>query len=241
MTNAIILAGGLGTRLSSVLKGLPKPMAEVNGRPFLGYLLDYIAAANAGIDRVMLSVGYRSEAIMDYFGLSYNGLAIDYAVEDSPLGTGGAIRKALLLSRGQDVFVLNGDSFFCVDLKALLERHISSGSFLTLTVKRMSETGRYGAVTVTSGRVTGFEEKTTGSGGHINAGVYMMNRAAMLNRLIPWPDAFSFEREFLPCVKTDRMEIAVEVSDGYFIDIGIPEDYERVKTELVTELKGVVG
>ncbi len=216
-------------------------MADVNGRPFLAYLLDYIAASRAGIDRVVVSVGYRKDAIMDYFGLSYNGLAIDYAVEDSPLGTGGAIRKALLLSRGSDVVAFNGDSFFCVDLNALARRHVSSRVFLTLSLKRMSETGRYGAVTVTNGAVTGFEEKTTGGGALINAGVYMMNREAMTRRLAPWPEAFSFEREFLPSCKTGRLAINAEVSDGYFIDIGIPEDYERAKIELAGEFKGVVG
>ncbi len=218
-------------------------MADVNGRPFLAYLLDYIATSAAGIDRVLLSVGYKQGVIMDYFGLSYNGLAIDYAVEGTPLGTGGAIRKALLASRSKDVFVLNGDSFFCVDLNALARRHVSSGTFLTLSLKRMSETGRYGAVTVTNGKVTGFEEKTTARGGLINAGVYVMNREAMSRGLAPWPEAFSFEREFLPGCKTGRpaIEIASEISDGYFIDIGIPEDYERAKTELAGEFKGVVG
>ncbi|MBI5236207.1 MAG: nucleotidyltransferase family protein [Deltaproteobacteria bacterium] len=241
MTNAIILAGGLGTRLGSVLNGRPKPMVEVNGRPFLAYLLDYIAGSNAGIDRVLLSVGYKKGVIMDWFGLSYRGLEIDYAVEGSPLGTGGAIRKALSLVKGKDVFVLNGDSFFCVELDALRERHASSGSFLTLSLKRMNETGRYGAVTITNGSVTGFEEKTTAKGGLINAGVYVLNREAASQRLAPWPEAFSFEREFLPGCMAGRLVINAEISDGYFIDIGVPEDYARAKDELAGGFKGVAG
>ena len=132
MTNAIILAGGLGTRLGSVLNGRPKPMADVNGRPFLAYLLDYIATSAPGLTGFYCRSDSKQGVIMDYFGLSYNGLAIDYAVEGTPLGTGGAIRKALLASRSKDVFVLNGDSFFALTSMPWLEGMYRAGLFNAL-------------------------------------------------------------------------------------------------------------
>jgi len=227
--NAIILAGGAGTRLKSVVKDIPKPMADIGGRPFLAYLMD--ALARQGIQHVLLSVGYLHEVIERHFGTRYNGMDLAYNVEQEPLGTGGAVRKALRSSTDDDILVMNGDTYFDVDLKAFLAFHRMQKADITLAVTSQADTGRYGAVVIDdTNRITGFREKHDRGQGYINGGVYLMGRS-MRSGSDPIGKASSFERDFLAS-RTAELNIRAFVSNGYFVDIGIPEDYERARREL---------
>ena len=217
---AIILAGGLGTRLGTRIIGMPKPMAPVGGRPFLQILIDRLI--DFGCARVILSVGHLYQAIMDFFGDSYRGVPIAYSIEESPLGTGGAIRLALQSANGNAVLVLNGDTFMQVDFAELDRAHESEGRPLTMVVTYLENASRYGGVVVNQSRVTGFTEKGRAGTGWINAGTYVLDRD------FPWPghlpECFSFEFDVLvPFVA--RLHPAAFICRGYFLDIGIPEDF----------------
>jgi D-glycero-alpha-D-manno-heptose 1-phosphate guanylyltransferase len=224
---AVILAGGLGTRLRSVVQNVPKPMADVSGRPFLSYLLDYLE--EFGIKSVILSVGYLHEMIETHFGTQYHGIQLTYSIENEPLGTGGAIKKALTLCKGNEVIVLNGDSFFDVNLYGLLEVHKNLNADLTMALKEMVDFDRYGTVQTENGRIINFVDKKYQANGKINGGVYVLKRSLLDN--INLGDKFSFETDFLQ-VYYDRLYFATYESSGYFIDIGIPEDYQRAQVEL---------
>ncbi len=226
---AIILAGGFGTRLQAVVKDAPKPMADINGRPFLSYLMDYLS--NQGINKILLSVGYKYESIKNYFGPKYKNLDIEYVIEDEPLGTGGAIREALNYANGAEVIVLNGDTFFDVDLRRLFFFHHAHDSLLTIAVKPMRNFDRYGTVVLNNdNRVTGFEEKSLKDFGYINGGVCIMKRE-ILDYLKQNGDNFSFEIDFLQR-NINNIDSFALISDSYFIDIGIPEDYKKAQQEL---------
>jgi len=228
--DAVILAGGLGTRLRGVVDGAPKPMAEVNGRPFICNLLDHLSAG--GVGRVVLSTGYMHEAFEEYFGGLYRGMEIVHLAESEPLGTGGAVRKALGEVTGEDFLILNGDSFFPVDISAFTLFHRSSGAVLSICVRPMDDLGRYGSVVVEGARVRGFKEKVCGTAGYINGGVYMAGvEIGEYFRQYANLERFSFETDFLE-KNADSMEIPAFVSDSYFIDIGIPEDYAKARTEM---------
>jgi D-glycero-alpha-D-manno-heptose 1-phosphate guanylyltransferase len=225
---AVVLAGGFGTRLRSVVSDLPKPMAPVRGRPFLAYVLDELLAQ--GIERAVLAVGYKAEAIRDYFGQNYNGLELVYSVEEEPLGTGGGIRQAVAMCQSDTVFVLNGDTLFRVEFERLFNRFAASDSLLTIALKEMHDFDRYGTVLVNdAGVITGFREKRPMAIGLINGGVYLMRTS--LFDLKPLAERFSFEQEILEAEYVHG-RFHAEIFDGYFIDIGIPEDYERVQTEV---------
>ena len=224
---AIVLAGGLGTRLASRLNQIPKSMAPVAGRPFLEILLDRLHAA--GCRRVVLSVGHRRDVIIQRFQDRYRGLAIDYAVEESPLGTGGAIRLALEHAHEASVLALNGDTYLDVDLSAVFEFHRASGRPLTMAVVRVDDTARYGGVLVDNQHVTGFVEKGRAGPGWINGGLYVFERS------FSWPgelpSRFSFETDVLvPHVV--QIQSAAFLCEGYFLDIGVPEDFDRAQIEL---------
>lgn len=223
---AIILAGGFGTRLQSVVSDLPKPMAPINGRPFLAILIDKIAGQ--GISHVVLSVGYKWEMIRDYFGTSYHGVAISYAVEDTPLGTGGATALALEQIEGDRVFLLNGDTYFDVDLQALAYHHEEHDADITLALKTVYDQDRYGTVSYVAPLITAFAEKQYVTEGLINGGVYCFG-TDLLHRL-DLGGAFSLEEELLvPMASSLRM--AGLIQHTYFIDIGIPSDYEQAQTD----------
>lgn len=235
---AIILAGGAGTRLKSVVPDLPKPMADIQGRPFLAYLLDHLV--RQGVDRVLLSVGYHHEAITRHFGGGYQGLALDYVIEEEPLGTGGALRQALRTAHSQEVAVVNGDTYFGVDLRAMLASHLRHEAELTMGLKAVAESGRYGTVLFgAAGRIMGFREKGCQGPGYINAGVSIIDRA-LVDRLRPYGNAFSFEQEFLE-PEIGRLRAYAMVSEAFFIDIGIPEDYHRAQAVLTQEVEREVA
>jgi D-glycero-alpha-D-manno-heptose 1-phosphate guanylyltransferase len=224
---AIVLAAGLGTRLASRLHGLPKPMAPIAGRPFLEILLTQLR--RSGCNRVLLSVGHQHTVIQDHFGAAFDGMAVDYVVEGIPLGTGGAIRLALAEAREESVLVLNGDTFLDADYAAMLGFHADQGAAVTLAVVHCGDVSRYGGVTLDGRRIVGFQEKGRSGPGYISAGTYVVARN------LAWPPAFpekfSIERDFF-VPEVARLRPAAYEADGFFLDIGIPEDYDRAQTEL---------
>jgi len=224
---AIVLAGGFGTRLASRLQGLPKPMAPVAGRPFLEILLTQLR--RSGCARVLLSVGYQHQVIQEHFGAAFDGMKVDYVVENAPLGTGGAIRLALAQAKEESVLVLNGDTFLDADYAAMMRFHADEGAEVTLAVVHRDDVNRYGRVTLEGRCVVGFEEKGRIGSGFISAGTYV------LAHNLAWPPAlpekFSIERDFFAPEVASLRPAAYEV-DGYFLDIGIPEDYDHAQTEL---------
>lgn len=203
-------------------------MADINGKPFLQHLLDYLILQ--GIKTCILSVGYKWESISSYFGSTYRSLALSYCVEDTPLGTGGAIMKAVKSSDEESFFVFNGDTFFAIDLKLFFEKHHKGNWMLSIALKSMSDFDRYGVVvTGDTGAIRSFEEKKHYKQGNINGGVYLIERR--LFELLQLPEKFSFEKDLMEpnCSKHQFQGI---VFNDYFIDIGIPEDYELAKNEL---------
>lgn len=224
---AIVLAGGRGMRLQSVVKDVPKPMADINGKPFLRYLLSYLSSS--GVSRVVLSVGYKHDVIIDYFGGSFGGMEVDYAVEEEPLGTGGALKKSLEYVTGSDVLLLNGDTFFAVDLKDLYRSHREKGNDITLSLKPLTHFDRYGTVKAIDNKVVGFEEKKPQANGLINGGVYALKRNFLHG--MEFQPIFSFESEVLQA-QLPYLHVGAVISDGYFIDIGVPEDYAIAQQEL---------
>lgn len=202
-------------------------MADIGGKPFLDFLLRYIAQFD--VTRVILSTGYLAEIIENYFGKHFAGMTIEYSREEEALGTGGALCQAMQQVSGAQVLVLNGDTFFQVDLRDLATAHVANGCAITMALKQMQRFDRYGAVTVSGGRVVGFEEKAFKESGDINAGVYCVNVNLLAE--LPRVKAFSFESDFL-MKKLAEMKVCAYCSDAYFIDIGVPEDYFRAQTEL---------
>jgi D-glycero-alpha-D-manno-heptose 1-phosphate guanylyltransferase len=225
---AIILAGGLGTRLKSVLPDLPKCMAPVNGKPFLSYIIDYYL--QQGTERFIFSLGYKHAVISEWVKKQYPSLKVEFVIENEPLGTGGAIQYAVEKAKGKDILILNGDTFFEVTLQALSDYHKRSGSACTLSLKPMKNFERYGVIEMEEdGRIKSFKEKKYYTEGLINAGVYVLNTGRF--RQQRRPAKFSFEKDYLE-LSFSSMPMYGFVQDGYFIDIGIPEDFERAQTEM---------
>lgn len=225
MTTAVVLAGGLGTRLRSVVADVPKPMAPIDGEPFLKHQLDYWIAG--GIERFILSVGYRREAIIDYFGHAYRGAEIDYAIEEEPLGTGGGVLLALeRLDRDEPFLLLNGDTFFDVDAATLLSFHRSRQADLTFSLFRATEADRFGGVeTDADGRVIAFRSGKVAIGQLANGGVYMIEPGAIRRRFRASGEKISFEDDILPALFADSGRFFGLECSGRFVDIGVPADY----------------
>jgi D-glycero-alpha-D-manno-heptose 1-phosphate guanylyltransferase len=221
---AIVLAGGLGTRLRGVVDDIPKPMAPVQGRPFLAFVLDQLV--DAGFKTGIFATGYRHEAILAYFGEDYRGLALRYSVEREALGTGGAIRLACAQVTARDVFVLNGDTYLELDFRAMLDAHASASVELSMAICHVPDAARYGAVELHDGIVQGFREKGRSGPGWINAGTYVLG-PDLRARLRPH-GAFSFEHDLL-APEVSRIRPLAFRSSGLFIDIGVPEDYARIQ------------
>lgn len=223
---AIVLAGGLGTRLAHVVPDVPKAMAPVAGRPFLEYVLADLS--KGGVGHAVLAVGYKKECIMEHFGRSFMGIRIDYSIEETALLTGGAIKQALAGCGEDAVFALNGDTLFHVPLEAMAREHKKSGAQLSVAVKELLDFDRYGTVRFDpDGWITGFEEKKPRKQGYINGGVYRIDSGLLQS----YPDVFSFERRVLE-EGVHRCRMRAFPADGYFIDIGVPEDYARAQREL---------
>lgn len=224
---AIVLVGGLGTRLATRLSGVPKPMALVAGRPFLEILLGQLK--RAGCVRVVLSVGYLRETIIEHFGDSFHQMRVDYAIEETPLGTGGAIRKALAMAEQERALVLNGDTFLDADYAEMMRFHEAEGAGMTIAISWQDNIARYGGVLAAERRIVGFEEKSRVGPGWINAGAYVVRKD------LEWPEGlpekFSFEIDVL-AREIGRLAPAAYEARGFFLDIGVPEDLERAQTEL---------
>lgn len=227
LMEAIILAGGLGTRLRSAVPDLPKCMAPVADRPFLFYVVNYLRMQ--GIEKIIFSLGYMHEVILDWLQKEFPTLNYSYVIEDEPLGTGGAIQLALQQSETDHVFIANGDTMFRFDANAMLQQHLEKNAECTLALKPMQDFDRYGVVEVNNNQtITSFKEKQYYKSGLINAGLYLINKQAFLARNFPLK--FSFEKDYLEKCVTQPIFSGLS-KDAYFIDIGIPEDYNRAQSE----------
>lgn len=224
----IILAGGLGTRLKDAVPGLPKCMAPVAGRPFLFHVINFLRSE--GVEKFIFSLGYMHEVIEEYLITQFPTLAYQCAVEYEPLGTGGAIQLACSKATEKDVLVMNGDTLFRADLHDAALFHTRNMAECTLLLKPMKDFDRYGVVETNGDKlVSSFKEKQYYPSGNINAGVYILNAGKFLDE--EFPDKFSFEKDYLEKFYNQRRVYGL-VQDKYFIDIGIPEDYNRAQQEL---------
>lgn len=206
---------------------IPKPMAPVYGKPFLCYLLDRLA--NAGVRHVVLATGHLHEQIELFFPAGYRGMRVTFSNESTPLFTGGAIVKAAQFINSEDFLVLNGDTLFDIDLPSFCAFHRSRHAHLSVALRDVPDTGRYGAVDCEHGCITAFREKEQSSGaGCINGGIYAVNRAWLMSQALP--EKFSFEKELMQPLAGAEGFCGLRFSD-YFIDIGVPEDYYRAQKE----------
>lgn len=220
----VVLAGGLGTRLRQVVKDLPKPMADINGTPFLELLLDNLLAY--GSDEFILCVSYMREAIQTRFGDAFRGVPVRYSVEEEPLGTGGAVKRAFDLFGLDEALVVNGDTFVQADYRRFWNEF--AGEPLAVMLKAVDNADRYGRVEVCDGRVASFREKSDeGRPGLISAGAYRA-RAELFAGM---PQRFSLEKDLLE-PRVARLRPRFFLADEYFIDIGVPESYARACREL---------
>ena len=223
---AIVLAGGFGTRLREVVPDLPKPMAPIAGRPFLEILLS--ALARKGFTRIVLSLGFMAEKVIKHFGASYAGMELVYEVERQPLGTGGAIRAAMLRCSADHVFVFNGDTYLDLEVDDL-ENLWQASQHPVIVVREVPDTARFGRVEIQGGRVSAFREKGMTGKGLINAGCYVLPQGAL--DAFPIGQNFSLETEYL-AKELQRIHFDGFVTQGHFIDIGVPEDFARAQNEL---------
>jgi D-glycero-alpha-D-manno-heptose 1-phosphate guanylyltransferase len=223
---AVILAGGMGTRLRSVVSNVPKCMAPVAGNPFLYYLLTTLEMA--GFTHIILSLGYKHEVIEEWIDTFPTSMKISSVIEDRPLFTGGAVKLALTKAEGKEVFILNGDTFLGTDYAGMLQVHLATQANATLALKEMHDFDRYGLVDIepATNRILQFREKQFCHSGLINGGVYLLNR----NELDSYPEKFSLEKDYFEKTVSSHI-LSGYISEGYFIDIGIPEDYERAQTD----------
>jgi D-glycero-alpha-D-manno-heptose 1-phosphate guanylyltransferase len=222
---AIILAGGFGTRLRSLVGDVPKPMAPVSGRPFLAWVLDNLAAQ--GLRRVILATGYMADKVQEATGARWRGMDITYSVEREPLGTGGAVKLAAAQLHGDSAHVLNGDTFLRYSLSGLEDAAHAAHAPIAVALAQVPDVARYGAVAVDGGRVTTFHEKGRHGPGLINAGSYYLSADAL--RALPMEAAFSFETAVLrPQAAAGCLAAFTQTQE--FIDIGIPDDFVRAQT-----------
>ncbi len=231
ITECIILAGGLGTRLRSVVADVPKCMAVVAGKPFLHYVISNLQ--KQGVEKFIFSTGYKSELIEKYLEEISTTINYQLSIETEPLGTGGAIKLACSKVCDKDVIVVNGDTLFKADLKKLSGFHLKKNAECTLCLKPMENFDRYGAVEINKdGSIIYFNEKKYYTKGLINGGVYALNVINFLKN--PFTDTFSFEKDYM-----EKMILQGKINHGlfglkqdeYFIDIGVPEDYKRAQKE----------
>lgn len=228
---AIILAGGFGTRLKSVLGDeIPKPMAPIAGEPFLAHYLRYLK--KQGVTKALLSLHHLPHTIQNYFGDAFEGIQLQYAVEKEPLGTGGAIAYGLSLLRpAEPIFVSNGDSFIELDIKAMRRAHMESQTTLTIALRKMTDCSRYGQAFVDDeNRITRFQYPGNAEPGYISLGCYIVSPDIFKHYGLQ--KNFSFEADFQRPYCNQIRPLGF-IAQGYFIDIGIPDDYERAKQELL--------
>jgi D-glycero-alpha-D-manno-heptose 1-phosphate guanylyltransferase len=222
---AIVLAGGLGTRLRGLVSDLPKPLAPVAGRPFLAWVLDFLA--EQGIRRVILATGYMAEKVQDAIGPQWRGMDVAYSVEHEPLGTGGALKLAVSRLQGAAVHVLNGDTFLRYSLSGLEGAAEAADAPIAIALANVPDVARYGATVVHAGRITAFHEKGGHGPGLINAGSYYLSSDALQS--LPARTSFSFEAAVLhPQAAVGGLAAFMQTQE--FIDIGVPEDFIRAQS-----------
>ena len=224
---AIILAGGLGTRLREVVENVPKCMAPINNQPFLKYIIEYLLKNN--ISKFIFSVGYKSEIIIDYITQHFSNINYTFCIEKEPLGTGGAIQLALNYCTTNDVLIINGDTYFDIPIHNLYKAHFNNKSKVSIALKTMFNFDRYGVVKLNEHHIiTEFNEKKWYVDGLINGGIYIINKSYLLSKELP--QKFSFEQGFLEKYFTENT-IYGFAFDHYFIDIGVPTDYYKANID----------
>lgn len=231
---AIILAGGLGTRLRPVIKDIPKPMAPIHGQPFLHHLMRYWK--NQGITRFILSVSYKKDTIIEYFGNHFQGIPLDYAIETTPLGTGGGLLNALQhVTVNSPILLLNGDTFLSVSLQKLRQWHLVKKADLTIAAIE-TVNSRYGSLEVIDHTVTAISDVHNQKKSYINGGVYLIDPKVKFMEK-KYKNPCSLEHNLLPTwINRNNVTVYIEHASD-FIDIGIPEDYERAKKILEKYMK----
>ena len=223
----IVLCGGLGTRLGELTRDTPKPMLLVAGRPFVAHILDKLS--NVGLSGIIISVGFQWRKVREFVGYEWNGLPIEYSIEKIPLGTGGAIKKAMRDKKLKEALVFNGDTMFDIDVIHFIDISRKINSEICIALRKMDDCGRYGRVNINDkNRVLCFEEKGCDGPGLINGGVYFLKYDSMLDiDLIQ----FSFEADVLQG-KLSEINVHGMIFKDFFIDIGIPSDLSRANVEL---------
>jgi D-glycero-alpha-D-manno-heptose 1-phosphate guanylyltransferase len=225
---AIILAGGLGTRLRSAVPELPKCMAPVAGQPFLKHVIRYLLSQ--GVEKFIFSLGHKHEVIEDFLNTEFPTLDYQCTIEEEPLGTGGAIQLACRRATSKNCIIVNGDTLFKIDIHSLAAAHAGYKADCTLALKPMIDFDRYGVVELNNDYTVGrFKEKQFYQRGDINGGVYMLNVENFLGKNLP--EKFSFEKDYLEKYYPGKGIYGL-LCDGYFIDIGIPVDFARAQEEL---------
>jgi D-glycero-alpha-D-manno-heptose 1-phosphate guanylyltransferase len=232
--DAIILAGGLGTRLRAAVNDVPKCMAPVNSYPFLYYILSQLQKNK--VTHVILSLGYKHETVIKWIEKNQFNCLISCIVENEPLGTGGAVKTALNKVKTKEALILNGDTFFDIDINAFYQFHVQHNADISIALKPMSKFDRYGSVAINNlNRVVKFHEKEYCDYGYINGGCYLLQKDSFIFENIQL-SAFSFEKEILE-KNTATGKIYGYINDGYFIDIGIPEDYRKANEDFKNTIK----
>ena len=225
---AVVLAGGLGTRLRSVVNDMPKCMAIVNGKPFIYYVVKNLQ--DQGVNRFIFSLGYKHEVLEDYLKDFLKNFSVDFIIENEPLGTGGAIKKAYNYTTQKNVIICNGDTLFKIDLKKLFKLHEEKNSECTLSLKPMYKFDRYGVVKLSSTKkIISFQEKKYYVDGLINGGFWLLNMKKFISKSLP--EKFSFEKDYLEKFYLNGDMFGI-ICEDYFIDIGIPIDFERANKEI---------
>jgi D-glycero-alpha-D-manno-heptose 1-phosphate guanylyltransferase len=222
--DAIVLAGGLGTRLREAVPDKPKVMAPVNGYPFLKYVLDWLAGH--GIGKIILSLGYKADTVTGYFGEAFLGIPLLNIIEKEALGTGGAIVNTIGEAAAEEVLILNGDTWFPVDINKFSEFHSSGNSQVSIALKALNDFDRYGTVRLQNDVILSFEEKKFCSEGLVNGGIYLVKKDFITSLKMTAP--FSFEKEVLEKI-AGTGQLRGRIFNEPFIDIGIPDDYQRAQ------------
>lgn len=223
----IVLAGGLGTRLRSAVPDLPKCMAPVAGKPFLQHVVDYLSGQ--GIEHFIFSLGYMHEVIEGFLKEHYPKLSYTVVLEESPMGTGGAILLSSMQAKGDDVLIVNGDTMFAIDLETFSRFHVSQRADCTLALKPMTSFDRYGVVDIDKDHhILSFREKQFYEQGLINGGVYALHIASL--EATGLTGKFSFEKDYLEAYYPSQRMMGM-VQDTYFIDIGVPEDFAKANKD----------
>lgn len=221
---AILLCGGLGSRLRSVVSDRPKPLADINGKAFMEYLTDELV--RQGIRDIIFAAGFKGRMIEDYFasGESY-GINASYAYEEEPLGTAGALRNSLPLIREDKVLIINADTFYKIDYHRLYSLFEENRLDMALYTREVADISRYGELRSRNNMLLGWNEKSEEHRpGEINGGIYLISRS-LIEGIAPGKS--SLENSEIPRWIAEGKKIGVIKSEGYFIDIGIPEAYKR--------------